>query len=109
MAKLTSKDKKEISRLRALFPDKIEVSAARAEEGGFVAEILTYPGCYTQGETFSELLVMINDCLYTYFDIPEKYVPYMPEYLAPMSLAERLGIVPIRGVLKSIPYEKVES
>jgi predicted RNase H-like HicB family nuclease len=109
MKKLTQKDKKEISRFRALFSDKIEVSAARAEEGGFVAEILTYPGCYTQGETFSELMCMVNDCLYTYFNIPEKYVPYMPEYLAPMSLAERLGIVPKRGVLKSIPYEKVAS
>ena len=109
MRKLTLKDKKEISQLRALFPKKIEVSVARAEEGGFVAEILTYPGCYTEGETFSELLFMINDCLYTYFDIPEKYVSYMPEYLAPMSLAERLGVAPKRGVLTSIPYEKVES
>lgn len=109
MRKLTSKEKKEISRFRSLFPGKVEVSAARAEEGGFVAEIITYPGCYTEGETFSELLFMINDCLYTYFNIPEKYVPYMPEYLAPMSLAERLGIAPKRGILKSIPYEKVES
>ena len=109
MRKLTQKDKKEISRLRALFPNKIEVSVARAEEGGFVAEILTYPGCYTEGETFSELLFMVNDCLYTYFNIPEKYVSYMPEYLAPMSLAERLGIAPKKGTLTSIPYEKVES
>jgi len=109
MRKLTQKDKKEIRRLRALFPDKIEVSVARAEEGGFVAEILTYPGCYTEGETFSELLFMVNDCLYTYFNIPEKYVPHMTEYLAPMSLAERLGIAPKRGVLKSIPYEKIAS
>ena len=109
MRKLTPKDKQEINRLRSLFPAKIEVSVARAQEGGFVAEILTYPGCYTEGETFSELLFMINDCLYTYFDIPEKYVSYMPEYLAPMSLAERLGIAPKKGILTSIPYEKVES
>ena len=109
MRKLTLKDKKEISRLRSLFPAKIEVSVARAQEGGFVAEILTYPGCYTEGETFSELLFMINDCLYAYFNIPEKYVSYMPEYLAPMSLAERLGIAPKKGILTSIPYEKVES
>ncbi len=109
MRKLTPKEKKEIGRLRSLFPDKVEVSVARAKEGGFVAEIITYPGCYTEGETFSELLFMINDCLYTYFNIPEKYVSSMPEYLAPMSLAERLGIVPKRGILTSIPYEKVES
>ena len=109
MGKLTQKEKKEINRLQSLFPGQIEVSVARAEEGGFVAEIITYPGCYTEGETFSELLFMVNDCLYTYFNVPEKYVSYMPEYLAPMSLAERLGIAPVRGILKSIPYEKVES
>jgi len=109
MGKLTQKDKKEISRLQVLFPNKIEVLVARAEEDGFIAEILTYPGCYTEGETFSELLFMINDCLYTCFDIPEKYVSYMPEYLAPMSLAEHLGIAPKRGILTSIPYEKIES
>jgi predicted RNase H-like HicB family nuclease len=108
MKKLTLKERKEINRLRSLFPDKIKVSAARAEEGGYVAEIITYPGCYTEGETFSELNSMINDCLYTYFNIPESYVSYMPEYLAPMSLAERLGIAPKQGILKSIPYEKVE-
>ena len=110
MLKLTQKQIREINRLRHLFPDKIMVSVARAKEGGFVAEITTYPGCFTQGETFSELLVMINDCIYTYFDIPEKYIPFMPEYLAPMSLAEHLGIVPTKATLKSIQiqYESVK-
>lgn len=109
MAKLTQKQKEEINRLRSLFPHRIKINVARAKEGGFVAEILTYPGCYTQGETFSELLFMINDCLYAYFNIPEKYTLYMPEYFAPMSLAERLGIAPTTGVLKSIQYEGIES
>ena len=111
MQKLTPKQIREINHLRSLFPDKIMVKVARAQEGGFVAEITTFPGCFTQGETFSELLVMINDCVYTYFDVPEKYIPYMPEYLAPMTLAERLGIVPTRATLKSIQtqYESVKS
>jgi hypothetical protein len=30
---------------------------------------------------------MINDCLYTYFDIPLKYLSYMPTYLPPFSIA----------------------
>ena len=109
MAKLTKKQEKEVNRLRSLFPDEIQVNVARVEEGGFVAEILTYPGCYTEGETFSELIFMVNDCLYTYFNIPEEYTSYMRDYLPTMSLAERLGIVPTKATLKSIQYESIES
>lgn len=109
MSKLTKKDTREVNHLVSLFPDKIVVDVARAEEGGFVAEIKTYPGCFTQGETFSELIAMVNDCLYTYFEVPEEYVHYMPEYLAPISLAEKLGIVPTKATLKSVQYEKVKS
>lgn len=109
MVKLAQKQIREINRFRSLFPDKITVSVARAEEGGFVAEIATYPGCFTQGETFSELIVMVNDCIYTYFDVPEEYIPFMPEYLAPVTLAERLGILPTRAILKSFQYESAKS
>jgi predicted RNase H-like HicB family nuclease len=73
---------------RAKLPDRINVSI-KNEDGGFWAKITTSDGklsnCYTQADSISELVVMINDAVQTHFDIPEKfreqvgfYVP-MPE------------------------------
>jgi len=35
---------------------KIKVIVHEAEEGGYLAEVPSIPGCATQGETFEELL-----------------------------------------------------
>ena len=84
---LSKKDKKEIDSLAKAFSDKILVKVGRSEDGGFYSEIITYPGCYTQAEGFSELIGMINDCVKTYFNVPDKYIQYMPEYLVPIEMA----------------------
>lgn len=94
MAKLTQKQVKEIVHLRGLFPKEIAVRIGTSEDGGFYADVLKYPGCHTQGETFSELIDMINDCVYTYFEIPERYLSYMPSYIASTQLAEKFGLLP---------------
>ncbi len=89
MAKLNAKQKQKIIKLRNLFPKKINASIHSAEEGGFWATINDFHGCHTQGETFYELIGMINDCLYTYFEIPSEYVPYMPVYLPTLTAAAK--------------------
>lgn len=35
---------------------KLSVAIHEAEEGGFGAEAVDLPGCYSQGETWAELL-----------------------------------------------------
>ena len=81
MKKLTQKEKEKIMKLRAQFPQRLNISVHCCEEGGFAAKINNLPGCITEGDTFIELIEMINDCVYTYFDIPLKYYAHMPAYI----------------------------
>lgn len=99
MAKLTSQDNKRICHFRKLFPSDIEVKVSLSEDGGYCAEITTFPGCVTQAETFSELIEMVNDAVATVLEIPRKYLPYMPTYLPPLSLAQRFNIFPSLQVI----------
>ncbi len=93
MAKLTSQDQKKIKCLRNFFPRNIEVQVKSSKEGGFYAEILTFPGCITEAETFSELIKMVNDAV----EVPRKYLPYMP----PLSLAQSFNIFPSGKITNS--------
>ncbi len=102
-----------IIELRALFPREITASVQRSEDGGFVAEVLTYPGMFTEGETFSELLEMINDAVYTYFEVPENLLSFMPTYLPSVKEAGELVGFPVRTGgekinLKLPEYEAVD-
>ena len=69
---ITKKNIEKIKDLRSKFPAQISAKVSRSEDGGFVAEILSFPGCVTQGETLSELVEMVNDCVKTYLDVPQK-------------------------------------
>ncbi len=80
---------KEVYNLQSLFPKEVTVSVRRSEDGGFAAEILSYPRTFTEADTFSELIEMINDALYTYFDVPKKFVSFMPTYLPPLDSSVR--------------------
>jgi predicted RNase H-like HicB family nuclease len=90
-------NKKEINKLRSIFPAEISVSVKRLPEGGFVAEVATYPGILTEAETFPELIENVNDALYTYFEIPQEYLEFMPSYCPPMKLAQEHGMYPDFG------------
>lgn len=94
MKKLTANEIKKIKELRAEFPAQINVHIRRSEDNGFAAEITTFRGCFTQGDTLSELVEMVNDCVRTYFDIPVKFSSYMPTYLPPVKVAHNLDIFP---------------
>ena len=95
MVNLSQEDTKEINRLRSLFPAEIEVRVRRSADGGFVAEILTFPGIITEAETFSELIEMINDAVMNYFEVPEKYAPFVANYIPSIAMARQFGIFPV--------------
>jgi predicted RNase H-like HicB family nuclease len=42
---------------------KLKVVVHEAEEGGFWAEVPSLPGCYTQGETWDELLTNLYEAV----------------------------------------------
>jgi predicted RNase H-like HicB family nuclease len=77
-----------------LFPHVIRVRVERSKDGGFCAKIITFPGCFTEANTFSELIEMVNDAIKTYFEIPDKYIPFMPNYVPPIRVARKLDIFP---------------
>jgi len=95
MVRLDDKDIASIQKLRKQFPQFIKLKAIRSGDGGFVAEILSFPGCLTQGDTFSELVEMINDCVKTYLGIPRKYFSYMPTYLPSVKMAQDFDVFPV--------------
>lgn len=95
MEKLSPEATKEIYRLRSLFPKEIEVRIRRSEDGGFFAEVLTFPGVVTEADTFSELIEMVNDAVISYFEVPEKYASFVANYLPTIELAQKLGIFPV--------------
>lgn len=105
MVKFSSQDIKKIHYFRNLFPHTIEVKVSLSSEGGFCVEVLTFPGCFTQAETFSELIEMVNDTVATILEVPRKYLPHMPTYMPPVTLAQRLNIFPSPKVLnKSVTF-----
>src|SRR3989338_9415373 len=81
----------QIKEYRAKLPDRINVSI-KNEDGSFWAKITTSDGqlsnCYTQANSISELVVMINDAVQTHFEIPEEirekvgfYLPVSDDHL----------------------------
>ncbi len=97
VTKLSPKDKREINRFISLFPSTIQVKVLFSKDGGFCAEIFAFEKkLVTQAETFSELIEMVSDAIATVLEVPKKYLPYMPTYLPPASVAQRLGLYPLR-------------
>ena len=93
--KLTQKNTKEINRLKGLFPAELTVHIRSSKDGGFVCEIKTFPGCFTQGENLFDLIEMINDAVYTYLDVPQKYISSMPSYNPSAKMAHELSGFPL--------------
>lgn len=109
MKKSHQKIKRGIEKLRTLFPKEIEVKIERSVDGGFIAEILTFPGCITEAETLSELIGMINDCVRTYFNVPKQHTSHMPEYLPNIDVARRFGVLPARSPIRSLTFFQIPS
>ncbi len=104
-----SKEVKKINKFRSLFPNIISVKVEKSG-GVFLANVKTFPGLITQGRSFSELIEMVNDAVRTYFEVPEKYIPFMPDYKPPLSEAQRLGVFPLsKRKSAEIQLEKIQN
>src|SRR3989338_8436945 len=102
MEKITPQVAQEVNKLRSYFPSEITVFVQRSKDGGFCAQITTFPGCFTEAETLSELVENVNDAIITYFEIPEKYIELMPPYCPPTELAKKMGIYPNFGAAETL-------
>lgn len=70
----------ELIKYQSQLPDKLEVQITKSDDWGYAVKILNLPGCFTQVKNAGELFIMVNDAVYTYFDIPEGIISSMPRY-----------------------------
>ena len=63
--------------LRSKLPDHLDVEISSIEDGYYLAKVKNAPGCITQAKNPQELFLMVNDAVYTYFDVPEQYKPFV--------------------------------
>ena len=99
---LTLEESREVNKLRSLFPSEISVLVEPSKDGGFFAKINTFQGCFTEADTFSELIKSVSDAVATYLEIPKKYLKLMPSYCPPTSLAKDCGIYPNIGLSETL-------
>lgn len=82
---------RQIGKFRAILPARVVVRVENTEDGLW-AKISSsdekLSDCYTQAANATELIVMINDAIFTHFEIPENvrkdlgfYVPLSNEHL----------------------------
>ncbi|KKU85101.1 MAG: Orotidine 5'-phosphate decarboxylase, partial [Parcubacteria group bacterium GW2011_GWA2_47_9] len=57
---------KELLKYRLILPPQIEVMVHRAEEGGYWAKVLTFPGVVAQGEDLVDVIEMVNIAIFDY-------------------------------------------
>lgn len=101
-ATLSDKEIAKVLSLREQFPKEIGVAVRRSEDGGFVAQVLEPRGVITEANTFSELIEMVNDAVYSYLDVPEKFASFMPSYMPPVEVAQRLNVFPVTRIEEQI-------
>jgi predicted RNase H-like HicB family nuclease len=58
---------------------KIKVVVHKAEEGGFWAEVPSIPGCFTQGDTWEELLKNIYEAIEACLSVDTKEIELNPD------------------------------
>jgi len=77
---------------RSRMPDSLDVKIRESEDGGYWVEIKNIPGCITQADNGEELFSMVNDAVYTFFEIPEEYIPYISSFLPSEETRKKFGI-----------------
>ncbi|OHA24564.1 MAG: hypothetical protein A3B11_00195 [Candidatus Taylorbacteria bacterium RIFCSPLOWO2_01_FULL_44_26] len=76
-----------LKKYRNLLPARVTV-VTRKTKMGFIAEVKEFAYCFTQGRSFGELVEMLNDAIFTYLDIPEKYRGRLGIYLPEKAVSE---------------------
>ncbi len=78
-----------------------------SEDGGYWAEVKNLPGCITQADNGTELFQMVNDAVYTYLDVPEEYIPFVPTYFPPEEVRKNLNIkIPESFLKKELVFQR---
>lgn len=65
------KDPRQLKRRYGL-PETLNINVRISPDGWFVVTSPELPGLVTQAQDHHELLVMLNDAILTYFDVPKK-------------------------------------
>ena len=72
-----------VALLHMVLPDILKVEIGKSDDGGLYAIVRNLPGCYTQAGNFYELIEMVNDAVFSYFEVPEpirdKFGFYIPD------------------------------
>jgi len=103
---MSKKEIDKILQLRKKFPKKIGVLVCKTENC-YTAEIVgpeAFKGAFTQANSFSELIAMVNDCIQTVLEISEKYSSEMPQYMPPLSLAQEMNEFPKPNFKESVQF-----
>ncbi len=88
---------KETGKIIEKLPKKLPVALFRSEEGGFCAEVkINNDILRTEAENLPELIEMVNDAVYTYFEIPEKLISEAPTYVPPIKVAQDTNLYPTK-------------
>ena len=82
------KQEKDLQFYKGLMPDQLTMEIHRTDEG-FWAKVKELPNCYTQANDFSGLIEMVNDAIYTYLEIPDKFRKEVGFYL-PKEICDEL-------------------
>lgn len=88
-------------------PEEIEVKITKTENGNYIAELVEYD-VFTQANHFEDLRFLVNDLIYTYFDVPKKIqkdIWYQPKKESPLTQVEKLSI-PYQILLSIEGYKK---
>jgi predicted RNase H-like HicB family nuclease len=80
--------KKDIQFYKKLMPGKLSLEIHRTEEG-FWAKVKELPHCYTEAKDFLGLIEMVNDAVFTYLEIPDKFRKVVGFYL-PKEMCDEL-------------------
>ncbi len=58
---------------------QIKIVVHKAEEGGYWAEVPAIPGCFTQGDTWEELLQNVYEAIDACLSVEIEDIKLMPE------------------------------
>jgi len=78
------------------FPKNINLVVHIEPDGGFWAEFPGLPGCYTQGDSLSEISSQLQDVLLTYFDVPHSEAKKLRPNIT-LSAKGKIDLQPVRS------------
>ena len=96
---------KSMASYKKLLPLKLTVQINKSDDGGLWAKINELPNCYTQADDFPELIEMINDAVYLYFDIPAGHKSKLGYYI-PKELIDEVKRQQWQKLVKEMLLEK---